>query len=157
VILTLQYLFAVRGTPQHLRRDNCPEFVAHEIQRCLKRAAVNTLYIKKGSPWENGSVESLNGKLRDELLNRELFLSLAEVRYVLDEWRLDYNHRRLHSALDWQTPAAFAATLKPQDDRADGAFSSAMQADPTVGAAPLPPDQPARTTRILSQGLVQEP
>ncbi len=83
-------------------------------------------------------------------------LSLAEVRYVLDEWRLDYNHRRLHSALDWQTPAAFAATLKPQDDRADGAFSSAMQADPTVGAAPLPPDQPARTTRILSQGLVQE-
>ncbi len=76
---------------------------------------------------------------------------------MLDEWRLDYNHRRLHSALDWQTPAAFAATLKPQYDGADGAFSSTMQADPTVGAAPLPPDQPARTTRILSQGLVQEP
>ena len=53
-------------------------------------------------------------------------LSLAEVRYVLDEWRLDYNHRRLHSALDWQTPAAFAATLKPQDDRADEAFLSTM-------------------------------
>ena len=156
VILTLEYLFAVRGAPQHLRSDNGPEFVAHEIQRWLKRAAVNTLYIKKGSPWENGYVESFNGKLRDELLNRELFLSLAEARYVLDQWRLDYNHRRVHSALGWQTPAAFAATLKPQDDRADGTFSSAMQADPTVGATPLPPDQPARTTQILSQGLVQE-
>ena len=141
----------MRGAPQHLRSDNGPEFVAHEIQRWLKRAAVNTLYIKKGSPWENGYVESFNGKLRDELLNRELFLSLAEARYVLDQWRLDYNHRRPHSALGWQTPAAFAATLKPQDDRADGAFSSAMQADPTVGATPLPPDQPARTTQILSQ------
>ena len=114
MILTLQYLFAVRGAPQHLRSDNGPEFVAHEIQRWLKRAAVNTLYIKKGSPWENGYVESFNGKLRDELLNRELFLSLAEARYVLDEWRLDYNHRRPHSALDWQTPAAFAANLKAQ-------------------------------------------
>lgn len=74
-------------------------------------------------------MESFNGKLRDELLNRELFLSLAEARYVLDEWRLDYNHRRPHSALDWQTPAAFAANLKVQEGRADGAFPSAMQAD----------------------------
>ena len=100
VVLTLQYLFAVRGAPQHLRSDNGPKFVAQYIQRWLKRAEVNTLYINKGSPWENGYVESFNGKLQDELLNRELFLSLAEVRYVLDEWRLDYNHRRPHSALD---------------------------------------------------------
>ena len=130
VMLTLQYLFAVRGAPEHLRSDNGPEFVAHDIQRWLKRAAVNTLYINKGSPWENGYVESFNGKLRDELLNRELFLSLAEARYLLDEWRLDYNHRRPHSALDWQTPAEFAATLKAQEDRADGVFPSAMLADP---------------------------
>ena len=59
--------------------------------------------------WENGYVESFNGKLRDELLNRELFLSLAEARWVIDRWRLDYNHHRIHSALDYQTPAAFAA------------------------------------------------
>ena len=144
VILTLQYLFAVRGAPQHLRSDNGPEFVAQGIQRWLKRAEVNTLYINKGSPWENGYVESFNGKLRDELLNRELFLSLAEARYVLDEWRLDYNHRRPHSALDWQTPAAFAANLKAQEDQAGGTFLSAMQADPPIGAAPLPPAQPAR-------------
>ena len=156
VMLTLQYLFAVRGAPEHLRSDNGPEFVAHDIQRWLKRAAVNTLYINKGSPWENGYVESFNGKLRDELLNRELFLSLAEARYLLDEWRLDYNHRRPHSALDWQTPAEFAATLKAQEDRADGVFPSAMLADPPVGAAPLPPAQPAQSPPIPSQGLDQE-
>ena len=74
-----------------------------------RRAAVKTLFIAKGSPWENGYVESFNSRFRDELLDRELFLSLAEARWVVDHWRLDYNHRRPHSALDYQTPAAFAA------------------------------------------------
>ena len=106
---TLQYVFAVRGRPGHLRSDNGPEFVARSVQRWLQQAEVETLYIAKGSPWENGYVESFNGKLRDELLNRELFLSLTEARYVIDRWRLDYNHHRPHSALDYQTPAAFAA------------------------------------------------
>ena len=63
------------------------------MQRWLDRATVRTLYIQKASPWENGYVESFNGKLRDELLNRELFLSVPEARYVLDEWRAEYNHR----------------------------------------------------------------
>ena len=67
------------------------------------------LSIAKGSPWENGYVESFNGKLRDELLNRELFLSLEEACWVIDRWRLDYNHYRIHSALNYQTPAALAA------------------------------------------------
>ncbi len=83
VMLTLQYLFAVRGTPKHIRSDNGPEFVAKAIQRWLERAEVGTLYIRKASPWENGYVESFNGRLRDELLNRELFLSLPEARVVL--------------------------------------------------------------------------
>jgi putative transposase len=87
---------------------------------------VDTLYIKKGSPWENGYVESFNGRLRDELLNRELFLSLPEARYVLDEWREEYNERRPHGGLDWRTPAAFAESL----------------AGPSVGAPPLPTAQP---------------
>ncbi len=78
VMLTLQYLFAVRGAPEHVRSDNGPEFIAKELQRWLERAAVRTLYIQKASPWENGYVESFNGKLRDELLNRELFLSVPE-------------------------------------------------------------------------------
>jgi transposase InsO family protein len=84
VIMTLQYLFAVRGAPEHLRSDNGPEFVAKEIQEWLARACVGTLYIQKASPWENGYVESFNGRLRDELLDRELFLSLPEARVVLD-------------------------------------------------------------------------
>jgi putative transposase len=109
VVEVLQYLFAVRGRPEHLRSDNGPEFVAQAVCRWLAQADVKTLFIAKGSPWENGYVESFNGKLRDELLNRELFLSLDEARWVIDRWRLDYNHRRMHSALDYQTPAAFAA------------------------------------------------
>jgi len=88
VMLTLEYLFAVRGAPEHVRSDNGPEFVAKEIRRWLGRACVGTLTIQKASPWENGYVESFNGRLRDELLQRELFLSLAEARYVLDAWRL---------------------------------------------------------------------
>jgi len=109
VIDVLQYLFAIRGAPGHLRSDNGPEFVAHSVRRWLSQAGVQTLFIAKGSPWENGYVESFNGKFRDELLNRELFLSLEEARHVIDCWRLDYNHRRPHSAPDHQTPAAFAA------------------------------------------------
>ncbi len=75
MIRTLQYLFAVRGAPEYLRSDNGPEFVAKEIQELLARACVRTLYIQKASPWEHGYVESFNGKRRDELLDRELFLS----------------------------------------------------------------------------------
>ena len=109
VIGVLRYLFAIRGTPEHIRSDNGPEFVAKSVRRWLDRAAVKTLFIAKGSPWENGYVESFNGKLRDELLNRELFLSLEEARWLIDRWRADYHHRRPHSALDYQTPAAYAA------------------------------------------------
>ena len=148
VMLTLQYLFAIRGAPQHIRSDNGPEFVAQEMQRWLDRASVNTLYINKASPWENGYVESFNSRLRDELLNRELFLGLDEARYVLDEWRNDYNHRRLHSGIGWRTPAAYAATF---DDTTVGAYSTAMLADPPVGATPRPPAQPGDSPQpILS-------
>ncbi len=109
VVEVLQYLFAVRGAPEHLRSDNGPEFVAQAVTRWLDRAGVTTLFIAKGSPWENGYVESFNSRLRDELLDRELFLSVADARWVVDRWRLDYNHHRPHSSLDYQTPAAFAA------------------------------------------------
>ena len=109
VIDVLQYVFAVRGAPEHLRSDNGPEFVAQAVTRWLDRAGVKTLFIAKGSPWENGYVESFNSRFRDELLDRELFLSLADARWVVDRWRLDYNHHRPHSSLDYQTPAAFAA------------------------------------------------
>jgi putative transposase len=81
-------------------------------------------------------VESFNGRLRDELLDRELFLSLPEARVVLDQWRMDYNHRRPHGGLKWLTPAAFVAGL---DDTASGAVPAASRGVPPVVAAPLPP------------------
>jgi putative transposase len=109
VIDVLQYVFAVRGAPEFIRSDNGPEFVAREVTHWLARANVKTLFIAKGSPWENGYVESFNSRFRDELLDRELFLGLEDARWVIDRWRLDYNHHRVHSALDYQTPAAFAA------------------------------------------------
>ena len=115
VIGVLQYLFAIRGVPAHIRSDNGPEFVAKGIRRWLVQAGVGTLLIARSSPWENGYVESFNGKFRDELLNGELFLGLADARWVIDRWRLDYNHRRPHSALDYQTPAAFAANCVLKD------------------------------------------
>ena len=105
----LQYLFPVRGTPPHIRSDNGPEFVAKTVRRWLQRSDVKTLFISQSSPWENGCVESAGGKLRDELLNRELFLNLEQARWVIDRWRLDDNHHRIHSALDYQTPAAYGA------------------------------------------------
>jgi transposase InsO family protein len=139
VIMTLQYLFAVRGAPEHLRSDNGPEFVAEEIEAWLARACIRTLYIQKASPWENGYVESFNGRLRDELLDRELFLSLPEARVVLDEWRMEYNHRRPHGGLKWITPAAHVSGL---DDTASGAFPAAARGVSAVGAAPPPSDTP---------------
>jgi len=113
VVDVLCYLFSIRGVPEHLRSDNGPEFVAQTVTRWLYRAGVKTLFIAPGSPWENGYVESFNSRFRDELLNRELFTSLEDARWVVDRWRLDYNHHRPHSSLDYQTPAEFAARWLP--------------------------------------------
>ena len=106
----LAYLFLVRGKPTYLRSDNGPESIARVVRQWLRASAVGPLYIEPGSPWQNVYIESFNGKPRDELLNLELFPSLEEATYVADRWRLDYNHHRPHSALNWMTPAAFAAS-----------------------------------------------
>ena len=92
VVELLRYLFAVRGYPAYIRSDNGPEFISSAVQKWLRKSGVETLYIAPGSPWENGYIESFNSRLRDELLNRELFLSVDELRYVADRWRMDYNH-----------------------------------------------------------------
>jgi len=114
VVEVLRYLFAVRGCPAYIRSDNGPEFVSNAVQKWLENSGVDTLYVAPGSPWENGYVESFNSKLRDELLNRELFLHIDELRYVADRWRMDYNHYRPHSSLDYMAPAAFAAKCLEQ-------------------------------------------
>ena len=115
VVELLRYLFAVRGRPAYIRSDNGPEFVSRVVKKWLENLDVETLYIAPGSPWENGYIESFNGKLRDELLDRELFLSINELRYVVDRWRMDYNHYRPHSSLGYMAPAAFAATCQSSD------------------------------------------
>ena len=112
VIHTLTRLFAERGAPRFLRSDNGPEFIAQALQDWLPRAGVQTLYIAPGAPWENAYGESLNSRLRDELLNGELFTSVLEAQVITEDYRQEYNHRRPHSALDYQTPAAFAGRCR---------------------------------------------
>jgi putative transposase len=105
-------LAAERGAPGHIRSDNGPEFIARAIRRWLERAGVSALSIAPGAPWENGFAESLHGKLRDELLEREEFASLLEARVLARQWRHEYNHVRPHSALGYRTPAMFAGDAK---------------------------------------------
>jgi putative transposase len=113
VIDVLAELVLVRGAPGHLRSDNGPEFVAHAIRSWLECSRVATLYIEPGSPWENGYAESFHARLRDELLGVEVFGTVREARELATGWRLEYNHRRPHSSLGYQTPAAFAGSLPP--------------------------------------------
>src|SRR6476660_6723357 len=89
-------------------RDNGPEFIPACVQEWLKAQEIKTLYIKPGSPWENGHIESFHDKLRDECLNRELFGNLQEARVILESWRVEYNERRPHSALGYRTPNEYA-------------------------------------------------
>jgi transposase InsO family protein len=105
VIDQLFQLFIFRGVPEHIRSDNGPEFTAKAIRGWLSRLGVKTLFIEPGSPWENGYIESFNGKLRDELLNREIFETLLEARILIEEWRREYNHVRPHSSLGYRPPA----------------------------------------------------
>lgn len=113
VIAVLEYLFMVRGLPVFIRSDNGPEFMAQAIKRWLEDRCVGTLYIEPGCPWENGYAESFHGRFRDDLLDRELFYSVKEAKVLVENWRLEYNHHRPHSSLNYMTPAAFAATCIP--------------------------------------------
>jgi transposase InsO family protein len=108
VIELLRYLFLVRGCPAYLRSDNGSQFTARQVKRFLEEMGVDTLFIEPGSPWENGYVESFNSRMRDELLDGELFLHIDEMKYVVERWRMDYNHYRPHSSLGYTTPAGFA-------------------------------------------------
>jgi putative transposase len=113
VIGVLEYLFALRGSPRYLRSDNGPEFVSKRIKGWLAERKTGTLFIEPGSPWENAYIESFNSRLRNDFLNVEVFGSLKEAQVLAEEHRLEYNHRRPHSALGYRTPAAFAATCIP--------------------------------------------
>lgn len=113
VVEVLRRLVELHGAPKFMRSDNGPEFIAEEVREWLRTSRVDTLYVEKGSPWENGYVESFHSRLRDELLNRELFLSLAEAKYIIRLWQEEYNCIRPHSSLGYLTPAAFAGRCAP--------------------------------------------
>ena len=125
VVQLLADLFVLRGPPEHLRSDNGPEFCAQALREWLGRIGVKTLYIQPGSPWENGYNESFNGKLRDELLDREIFYTLQEAKVLIEQWRRHYNRVRT-SQCSWLSstgtgghgnPAAAreAAASRPRD------------------------------------------
>ena len=112
VIDQLFNLFILRGIPEHIRSDNGPEFTAKLIRKWLERLGVKTLFIEPGSPWENGYIESFNGKLRDELLNREIFTTLFEAKVLIKQWRKEYNQVRPHSSKGYKPPAPEAKILE---------------------------------------------
>jgi len=105
VLDQLYELFIRRGIPDHIRSDNGPEFTAKVVREWLAKIGVTTLFIEPGSPWENGYVESFIGKLRDELLNGEIFDTLLEAKVVIENWRRKYNQFRPHSSLGYKPPA----------------------------------------------------
>ena len=113
VIRVMARLMLQHGVPEHIRSDNGPEFVAKVLREWLHRLDVETLFIEPGSPWENGYIESFNGKLRDELLNGEIFYTLQEARVLIEMWRRHYNQVRPHSSLGYRPPAPEAAPGPP--------------------------------------------
>jgi transposase InsO family protein len=120
VIDVLSDLFILRGVPGHVRSDNGPEFVAKAVQEWIGAVGAKTAYIMPGSPWENGFIESFNARLRDELLDGEIFYSLAEAKIIIESWRRHYNTMRPHGSLGYKPPApavfvpALAARSAPQ-------------------------------------------
>jgi transposase InsO family protein len=100
VITIIEAAIERYGAPNHIRSDNGPEFIAYAVQDWLKDLEIEILYIKPGSPWENAYIESFHDKLRDELLNREIFGSLREAQVILESWRCEYNEERPHSSLE---------------------------------------------------------
>jgi len=108
VITVVEAAMERHGKPAHIRSDNGPEFIAYAIGDWLKANQIETIYIKPGSPWENGHIESFHDKFRDECLNREIFGSLLEAKVLVEQWRMDYNTNRPHSSLRYQTPQEVA-------------------------------------------------
>ena len=134
VIDLLSDLFILRGVPEHIRSDNGPEFVAKAVQDWIRAVGARTAYIERGSPWENGFIESFNARLRDELLDGEVFYTLREAQIVIESWRRHYNTVRPHASIGYRAPA-------PQ------VFIPALAAWPAAQPRPAPPAMPTLAPR----------
>lgn len=126
------------GPPRYLRSDNGPEFIAQAIRAWLTQSGIQTAYIDAGKPWQNGTNESFNGKLRDECLNVEWFRHRTEARILIEQWRRHYNEQRPHSSLGYRTTKPGTAT---SSDDAD----SRMRTGPKNGIRPSPAPRQARS------------
>jgi len=115
VIDALTDLFILRGPPAYVRSDDGPEFVAKDVRAWIEAVGAKTAFIEPGRPWENGYVESFNARMRDELLNGEIFFSLREAQIIIEGWRNHYNTKRPHNALGYRPPAP--ETIIPIDQR----------------------------------------
>ena len=131
VIDVLSDQFILRGIPGHIRSDHGPEFIARAVREWVAAVGARTAFIEPGSPWENGYCESFNSKLRDELLNGEIFYSLAEARTVIETWRKHYNTKRPHSSLGYRPPAPEVVQWPAPPN------GSAPPATPTVAPRPV--------------------
>ena len=124
VLYTLSTLFITEGVPDYIRSDNGSEFTAKALREWIGSLGVKTAYIEPGSPWENGYNESFNGKLRDELLNGEIFYSLKEAKVLIEQWRRHYNEVRPHSSLGYRPPAPKAIVPSNKTKEFEGRFLS---------------------------------
>ena len=115
VLNSLADLFLEKGLPEYIRSDNGPEFIAVELRKWLFELGVSTLFIEPGSPWENGYIESFNGKFRDEFLAGELFDTLGEAQVLTERWRRSYNSIRPHSSIGYRSPAPESFSPPPFD------------------------------------------
>jgi transposase InsO family protein len=132
LIAVMERLVVERGIPGHLRSDNGSEFIARPLQRWLKKRGVKTLYIDPGSPWQNGHVESFNGSLRDECLDREMMLSLAEARVLIEDYRRHYNQERPHGGIGYRTPTqAYLEAQALGSSRPTGSLRQELESMPT--------------------------
>ncbi len=131
VIDLLSDLFILRGVPGHVRSDNGPEFIAKAVREWIAAVGAKTAFIEPGSPWENGYCESFNSKLRDELLNGEIFYSLAEAKVIIEAWRRYYNTERPHSSLGYKPPAP-EAIIWPAPSRGPAPSSAQAMAEKPI-------------------------
>jgi putative transposase len=144
VLERLTWLFVTRGVPEHIRSDNGSEFTATSVRTWLHNVGVQTLYIEPGSPWENGYIESFNGKLREELLNGEIFYTLTEAKVLIERWRQEYNTVRPHSSLGYRAPAPETIAMPT---------GAPTESSELAGSAPLVP----LATLRPPAGVVEDP
>jgi putative transposase len=152
VIEVLSRLVSARGAPAFLRSDNGPEFVSNALLSWIVAQGIGTALIEPGKPWQNGVVESFNGKFRDECLSLEWFRSRAEAKVIIEAWRQHYNEVRPHSSLDYLTPNEFVARLtSAATGSAPGRTAAVYGASaPRPGAEPSPRGHMEQTRVAIS-------